>query len=367
MPYTNLLIQSFLQFTSSSGVVGNGRAERRRRWCNWEGVIFSAGAEDGEDGRRLRTDQVGFSRIEAAVECVMLRRRATRQDVQIVMAQKQLQSAGGGFSFFGGREEKYQEAADLFTQAANAFKMQQQNLEAGKAFEQAAQVQTDKLKEPDDAANTLVDAFKAYRKDDPQAAARCLNIAVDRYCAKGNFRRAASHKENLGELYEVELGDAKSAIECYELAATWYEGDNAAALANKLWLKVADVAAIEGDYYKAIEKYERVAEQSINNNLMKYSVKDYLLKAGICHLASGDLVAAQRALEKYRDMDPSFGAQREHQLLTDLCEAIEAKSQEQFTDRLYQFDQISKLDKWKTTILVRVKNQIEEEEDEEFA
>lgn len=135
-------------------------------------------------------------------------------------------------------------------------------------------------------------------------------------------------------------------------------------LANKLWLKVADVAAIEGDYYKAIEKYEKVAEQSISNNLMKYSVKDYLLKAGICHLASGDLVAAQRALEKYRDMDPSFGAQREHQLLTDLCEAIEAKSQEQFTDRLYQFDQISKLDKWKTTILVRVKNQIEEADDE---
>jgi alpha-soluble NSF attachment protein len=42
-------------------------------------------------------------------------------------AQKQLQSAGGGFSFFGGREDKYQEAADLFTQAANAFKMQQQS------------------------------------------------------------------------------------------------------------------------------------------------------------------------------------------------------------------------------------------------
>lgn len=42
-------------------------------------------------------------------------------------AQKQLQSAGGGFSFFGGREDKYQEAADLFIQAGNAFKMQQQS------------------------------------------------------------------------------------------------------------------------------------------------------------------------------------------------------------------------------------------------
>ena len=102
-------------------------------------------------------------------------------------------------------------------------------VEAGKAFEQAAQIQTNNLKEPDDAANTLVDAYKAYRKDDPKAAARCLNVAIDRYCAKGNFRRAATHKENLGELYEQELGDQKSAIEAYEKAAGWFEADNATA------------------------------------------------------------------------------------------------------------------------------------------
>lgn len=97
---------------------------------------------------------------------------------------------------------------------------------------------------------------------------------------------------------------------------------------------------------------------------MRYSVKDYFLKAGICHLATGDLVATQRALEKYREMDPSFATQREHMLLVDLCEAVEAKSQEQFTDKLFQFDQISKLDNWKTTLLVRVKNAIEEDDDE---
>lgn len=135
-------------------------------------------------------------------------------------------------------------------------------------------------------------------------------------------------------------------------------------LANKLWLKVADVAALDGDYYKAIENFEKVAEQSVNNNLMRYSVKDYLLKAGICHLAGGDLVGTQRALEKYREMDPSFATQREHLLLTDLCDAVEAKSQEQFTDKLFAYDQVSKLDKWKTTILVRVKNSIEEADDE---
>lgn len=53
-----------------------------------------------------------------------------------------------------------------------------------------------------------------------------------------------------------------------------------------MYLKVADLAAEDNDYYKAIENYEKVAKSSINNNLMKWSVKEYLLKAGICHLAA---------------------------------------------------------------------------------
>lgn len=97
---------------------------------------------------------------------------------------------------------------------------------------------------------------------------------------------------------------------------------------------------------------------------MKYSVKDYFLKAGICHLASGDIVASQRAIERYRKMDPTFAAQREHMLLNDLCEAVDAKRQDQFTDKLFQYDQVSKLNKWMTTLLVSIKNAIEEADDE---
>lgn len=39
-------------------------------------------------------------------------------------ADKALSSASGGFSWFGGRAEKYESAADLYTQAANAFRVQ---------------------------------------------------------------------------------------------------------------------------------------------------------------------------------------------------------------------------------------------------
>ncbi|KUI55251.1 hypothetical protein VP1G_02649 [Cytospora mali] len=279
-------------------------------------------------------------------------------------ADKTLASASGGFSLFGGREEKYQNAADLYLQAANAFRMQKSNREAGQTFEKAAQIQINNLKEPDDAANTYVDAFKVYRPESPEDAARCLEFSINQYCAKGNFRRAASHKESLGDVFENQLTDMKRALEAYEAAAGWYESDGASALANKLWLKVADIAALDGDYPKAIDNYEKVAHQSINNNLMRYSVKEYFLKAGICYLAAGDMIATQRALEKYRDMDPGFATQREHQLLIDLIATIEEGDQEKFADKLYAYDQMSKIDKWKTTILLRIKSAIDEADNE---
>ena len=120
----------------------------------------------------------------------------------------------------------------------------------------------------------------------------------------------------------------------------------------------ADLVALEGkDYYKAIGLYERVGtlpllEWKINSsNLLnsskikypkqphvciylillpepflplyrKWSVKEYLLKAGICSLATGDIVGMNTALERYRDLDPSFTQQREHQLLVDLTQAV---------------------------------------------
>ncbi|KAK2070887.1 hypothetical protein P8C59_005349 [Phyllachora maydis] len=283
----------------------------------------------------------------------------------IQKAEKTLSSASGGFRFFGGgKEEKYQEAADLYIQAANAFRMQQMNVEAGQTFEKAAQVQRNELKDPDDAANTAVDAFKVYRKDKPEAAVRVIEPAIQQYCSKGNFRRAASHKESQGEVYEVDLGDMPAALKCYEEAAGWYEGDNAAALANKLWLKVADISALSEDYYKAIKIYEKVANQSVSNNLMRYSVKEYFLKGGICHLATQDMVGAERALANYVELDPTFASTREHQLLTDLLAAVQSGKQEEFTDKLFAYDQMSKLDKWKTALLLKIKNQIQEAEDD---
>lgn len=73
-----------------------------------------------------------------------------------------------------------------------------------------------------------------YRKSDPEDAARVLSNAIQHYVLRGNLRRAATQQQYLAEVYEVELGDMKKALEAYEKAAEWFEADNAEAYVNPL-------------------------------------------------------------------------------------------------------------------------------------
>lgn len=45
-----------------------------------------------------------------------------------IQADKTLASASSGFSLFGGREQKYMDAAELYIEAANAFRMQKMSM-----------------------------------------------------------------------------------------------------------------------------------------------------------------------------------------------------------------------------------------------
>jgi alpha-soluble NSF attachment protein len=46
-----------------------------------------------------------------------------------------------------------------------------------------------------------------------------------------------------------------------------------------------------------------------------------------------------------------------------LSEAVEAADEEKFLDKLQAYDSMSKLDKWKTAIFLRVKEEFEAEPD----
>lgn len=76
-------------------------------------------------------------------------------------------------------------------------------------------------------------------------------------------------------------------------------------------------------------------------------------------LVQGDVVTrTNEALEEYVKHSPDFSTRDEHKLLVNMLQAFEAGDEDAFSVALEDFDRIRKLDKWKTTMLLRIKKQI---------
>jgi len=265
----------------------------------------------------------------------------------------------GGFSFFGGTA-KFEDAVEMYTKAGNSFKITKKWDRAGEAFTKAAECHL-KLQSKHEAAQSYLNAALCYKKTNITSAVMCMKQGIEFYTEEGRFSIAAKHQKELAELYE-DQSDLENAIAAFQTAADYYEGEGSSSASNQCLLKVALFSAQLERYDKAIELYEQIASQSVDNNLLKWSVKDYFLRAGLCHLAKGDVVAAERAVEKYMDMDATFSSQRECKFLQELITACKNYDVDAFTSAVVDFDSISKLDSWKTSILLKVKNSIKEED-----
>ena len=213
------------------------------------------------------------------------------------------------------------------------------------------------MQSPHDAASSYQDAALCYKKTNTPQAVLLYKEVVSIHIDLGRFTTAAKVQKEIGELYEAE-GDSASASEAYQTAADYYQAEENNSTANQMLLKVAGLAATQKDYKRAIEIYEQVGIASLESNLLKFSVKDYLLRAGLCRLATGELGAVVNALERYEGMDATFATTREGVLLRDLTTAFEAQDEDIFTTKVREFDEISRLDAQKTSLLLEIKNQI---------
>ncbi|XP_054714269.1 alpha-soluble NSF attachment protein-like [Uloborus diversus] len=277
----------------------------------------------------------------------------------VAEAEKKLKSSQGFFSSLFGSSNKVEDACDLYHRAANAFKIAKKWTAAGGAYCEAAELHL-KSGSRHDAATAYVDAGNCYKKTDPQEAISCLMKAVELYTDMGRFTIAAKHLVSTAEIYET--SDIEKAISCYAQAADYYRGEESNSSANKCLLSVAKYSAQLEQFEKAIEIYEQIAASSLESSLLKYSAKDYFFRAGLCHLCV-DLLNAQYAVARYEEMNPSFTDSRECKLLKALMEKLEEQDVDGFTDAVKEYDSISRLDQWYTTILLRIKKSIQDAPD----
>jgi alpha-soluble NSF attachment protein len=269
------------------------------------------------------------------------------------------QAAKKASGFFPLGNSKYEDAEEIYEKAANMFKMAKKWQLAGDAFIKASEMHL-KLGNKHDIAQCYNSAATCYKKVNPQEAINCLRMAVEIFCELGRFSVAAKQQKEIAELYEEE----KEYDECivnYEKAAEYFSTEDASSSANACLLKVALYSAQLEKYDKAIEIFERVAAGSIDNTLLKYSVKDHFMHAALCHMCTGEIHTAKRALERYQEMDVTFSSTRECEFLKNIMLAFEEGDVDAFTGHVIDFDSISKLNNWKTTMLLRIKKLIKDE------
>ncbi|XP_026086061.1 alpha-soluble NSF attachment protein-like [Carassius auratus] len=99
----------------------------------------------------------------------------------------------------------------------------------------------------------------------------------------------------------------------------------------------------------------------MDSTLLKYSAKDYFFKAALCHFCV-DMLNAKLAVQKYEEMFPAFSDSRECKLVKKLLDAFEEQNVDAYTDAVKEYDTISRLDQWLTTMLLRIKKALQDDE-----
>jgi alpha-soluble NSF attachment protein len=253
------------------------------------------------------------------------------------------------------------EAAELFQKAGNSFKMAKSWSLAGKAFCQAAEIQL-KQNTKHEAANLYNEAANSYKKTSPHEALECLNKSCEIYIDMGRLVMAAKQFQVIAELFENDIVDIPNACVYYDKAADLFKTEENNASANKCLLKVAQFAAQLEKYARAIEIYEQIGTSSIDNPLLKYGARDHFFRAGMCHLCI-DHLNCQQAIVRYESILASFNDSRESNFLKQLIGAVEENNLDGFTNAVKEYDNLSRLDNWCTTLLLRVKKTLNEEPD----
>lgn len=285
--------------------------------------------------------------------------------------------------FASSTERKYEDAAESYTKAANAYKVGGCNDEAGNAYQRAAELYKDKLSSLGEASKCLSDAGACLQKTNPNEAVGCYRSAVTLLCDAGRLNQAAKLSKNIAEIFEndgaaAEDGDGgdaiQAAIQSYQQAAELFEMEQAKSQASSCLQKVAELSSGALDppeLLRAAEIYESLGRQCLESNLLKYNAKTHFLNGIMCHLANGDSVGASQALSRFDSLDYTFADAREGKFAKQLVECVEQFDPEGFATACFEYDRISKLDPWKTSMLVKVKRSIEDgggggEDDDDF-
>jgi len=267
--------------------------------------------------------------------------------------------------YFGG--DKTEDALEMYEKAANLYKMSKNWDEAGQTFLKTVPCHI-KLGSKYEAATAYTNAANCFKKGNKTEAIQSMQSAIGIYTEMGRFATAAKIEKELAEMLE-EQEDLEGAIQHMQQAADYFDGENQKSSANQCIAKVAHLCASVEKYDEAIENFEKAARGCVDDRLLKWGAKEFFFKASLCRLArmrdiEDDVSFVKEKIEEYRDEDVHFGGSYESKCLDGIATAMEQKDVSAFKKALREYDNIQKLDNWKTAVFLKVLALLENQQED---
>lgn len=279
-------------------------------------------------------------------------------------------------SIFGfGKSAQYEEAFNYYKAAANAYKLADQFSDSGDCYMSASECAAvvDENVASVDAVNMIIEAANMYKRStDIAKAIETYGKAIKIYCDTSRLGQAARYQKEVADMFETD-GNMEMAQKMFETAADLYSKDNKKSNAKDCLLKVATICSTNAcrlaadktdpknvqqsvtDFQRAASIFEQIGTEAMESKLGSFSAKGYFFQSLLCTMALADEVAIEQKLVCFKNIDYTFPNSRECKFVESLVTAFQSMSVEDFANACSEFDRVTPLDPWKTSMLVCIK------------
>ncbi len=258
---------------------------------------------------------------------------------------------------FGQSEAGLEAASELFKRAATAFKLEKNYSKAAESYLKAVEVLIAQNAVSYDVNNSYIEAARCHIK----AGSIIEGIDIMEYKAmpsiidEGSLIKAA---KLYTEMANICLDNKEKAIKYFEEAAKYYQMENATTtyIASLAQVAILSCQLDNPNYTRSIEIFASIGKEAADNQNLKYQATEYFFNCIIVCIAKDDIVLATNYLDEFANICYPFTNSREYKLLQDIICAYPDNNVTAFTDAVFNYDQISRLNPWRTSILLTIKN-----------
>ena len=165
----------------------------------------------------------------------------------------------------------------------------------------------------------------------------------------GEFNRRQKYLIKIAKLYE-KIGKNSEALDCY------IKSCNSDTNNYKAHVEIARLNVELKNYNIALEYYDKIINECLDNTLLKFSCKEHYLNATLCGICEKGIDFK----EKYNEFlsTPTFDGSIEANLLKTIFASIENVDEEMFQGAIFEYDKLKKLDDIQVKMLLTIKNEV---------